>query len=248
MTTAATQWIRVLRLDAARRRQLVCLPPGGASAAFYRDLARHLGPGIEVLAAQYPGRQDRFGDPLITDLHELADRIAADLLRQPPAPRALFGHSMGATVAYEVARRLASGGQPVLELIVSGRPAPDFVETGLLHKASDADLIDNLERLAADPVPVRLLRTEPSLADLVLPGVRADYQAVETYRHRPGPVLDCPVAAFVSTEDPTTSRAQAEQWQTVTDGPFSLHTFPGGHFYFDGDPGAVAEQLTRCLT
>ncbi|KAF0846749.1 surfactin synthase thioesterase subunit [Nocardia caishijiensis] len=226
----------------------MCLAPGGASAAFYRGLAQHIGPGIEVVAAQYPGRQDRLGDPLITDLPELAGEIAADLLNLPPTPRALFGHSMGATVAYEVARRLAADGRPVRELIVSGRPAPDFVETGLLHKASDAELIDHLERLAADPAPVRLLRTEPGLAELVLPGLRADYQAVETYRHRPGSVLNCPVTAFVSTEDPTTSLAQAEQWQTVTDGPFSLCTFPGGHFYFDDEPRVVAEAITRCLT
>ncbi|MFD3507961.1 thioesterase II family protein [Nocardia sp. NPDC058666] len=246
MKTTGTQWVRVLRPDTAARGRLTCFPPGGGSAPFYRELARHIGPGIEVTAVQYPGRQDRLDDPPITDLHLLADRIAADLAGAPA--RSLFGHSMGATVAYETALRLAAAGQPVRALIVSGRPAPEFVETARLHQASDAALIDDLERLANDPAPVRLLRTEPGLADLVLPAVRADYQAVETYRHRPGPLLTCPVVALVSTQDPTTSVAQAEQWRAVTDGPFSIQTFSGGHFYLDDQPAAVAQEITRHLS
>ncbi|MEV6061395.1 alpha/beta fold hydrolase [Nocardia asteroides] len=247
VNTAATEWIRVLRADPAARRRLVCFPPGGGSATAYRALAQHLGTGVEVTAVQYPGRQDRLGDPVITDLPALAGAVAADLLRSPGAPRVLFGHSMGATVAYETARALAAAGQAPAALIVSGRPDPAYVETGRLHRDSDAALIDHLELLAADPVPVRLLRTEPGLADLVLPAVRADYQAVETYRHRPGPALTCPVATLVSTEDPTTTPAQAEQWATVTDGPFTLATFAGGHFYLDEQPAEVAREITRHL-
>ncbi|WP_410877185.1 thioesterase II family protein [Nocardia sp. A7] len=245
VNTAATEWVRLLRPGTSACGRLTCFPPGGGSATFYRALARHIGAGVEVTAVQYPGRQDRLDDPAITDLHVLADRIAADIARQPGPARTLFGHSMGATVAYETALRLAVAGQPIAALIVSGRPAPEFVETARLHQATDGALIDDLERLANDPAPVRLLRTEPGLADLVLPAVRADYEAVETYRHRPGPLLSCPVVALVSTEDPTTTVAQAEQWRSVTDGPFSLRTFGGGHFYLDEQHAAVAQEITR---
>ncbi|MFE3542882.1 thioesterase II family protein [Nocardia sp. NPDC059177] len=247
MNTAATEWVRVVRPEPSPHRRLVCFPPGGGSAPYYRTLGRHLGAGVEVTAVQYPGRQDRLDDPVVTDLHVLADRIAADLLGQPGPARVLFGHSMGATVAYETARRLTAAGQPVSALIVSGRPAPSFVETGLLHQATDAALIDDLERLAADPASVGVLRTEPGLAELVLPALRADYQAVETYRQQPGPALSCPVVALVGTEDPTTTRAQAEQWHTVTDGAFAIRTFPGGHFYLDEQPAAIAREITRHL-
>ncbi|MFF2083179.1 thioesterase II family protein [Nocardia sp. NPDC058176] len=247
VNATATEWIRVLRKDPSAGGQLVCFPPGGGSAAVYRELSRHVGPGVDVTAVQYPGRQDRLDEPVLTDLHALADRIATDLLAQPAPARTLFGHSMGATVAYETARRLAEGGAPVRALIVSGRPAPTFVETALLHQASDDALLDDLERLAADPAPVRMLRAEPDLAELILPAVRGDYQAVETYRHRPGPRLSCPVVALISTEDPTATPAQAEEWETMTDGPFTLTTFPGGHFYLDERPVPVAEEITRHL-
>ncbi|MBC7301898.1 MAG: thioesterase [Nocardia sp.] len=235
----------MLRPATPARARLTCFPPGGGSASFYRGLAQHIGADVEVTAVQYPGRQDRLDDQAITDLVLLADRIAADIARTPGSARVLFGHSMGATVAYETARRLAAAGQPVRALIVSGRPAPEFVETARVHEGSDDALIDDLERLANDPAPVRLLRTEPGLADLVLPAVRADYQAIETYRHRPGPLLSCPVVALVSTQDPTTTVTQAEQWRAVSDGAFGLRTFDGGHFYLDDQHAAVAQEITR---
>lgn len=248
VNTAAGEWVRVLSPEPAPHRRLVCFPPGGGSAPYYRTLSARIGPGAEVSAVQYPGRQDRLGDPLVTDLHELADHIAAALLTQPGPARVLFGHSMGATVAYETALRLDAAGQPPHALIVSGRPAPAYEETGTLHRADDAALIDDLERLATDPASVAVLRAEPGLAELVLPALRADYQAVETYRQRPAPALRCPVLALISTADPTTTVAQAQQWAQVTDGDFTLRTFPGGHFYLDDQPGAVAEAITPHLS
>ncbi|GAB2656231.1 alpha/beta fold hydrolase [Nocardia goodfellowii] len=243
-----TDWLRVLRADPAPRHQLVCFPPGGGSAVAYRELARRFGSGVSVAAVQPPGRQDRLGDPAIGDLHELADHIAAELLRQAPlAGLSLFGHSMGATVAYETAVRLERGGQEIGTLFVSGRPAPTFAEPGRLHLASDDALIGDLERLADDPASVAILRAEPALAELVLPTVRTDYQAVETYLHRSADPLNCDVEALVSTEDPTTSQDQAAEWRAHTMGKFRLHTFPGGHFYLDEQSAAVAEVIIETL-
>ncbi|WP_280501797.1 thioesterase II family protein [Nocardia farcinica] len=244
----ATDWLRALRIEASPRHHLVCFPPGGGSATAYRNLADRVGPGIAVLALQYPARQDRLGEPAVTDLHELADRIAEELLAQPEvANLSLFGHSMGATVAYETARRLESAGRTVARLFVSGRPAPSFVETRRLHLGSDEDLIADLERLAADPAPIAVLRTEPGLAEIVLPAQRGDYQAVETYARRSSEPLRCPVTALVSTGDPTMSVEQADEWADFTAAAFRRETFPGGHFYLDERPDEVAALVTRVL-
>lgn len=245
-----TAWLRSLRPDPAPQTVLVCFPPGGGPATAYRSLAQEFGSGTAVFAVQYPGRQDRLGDPLITTLTTLAEQAAADLLRWPAGIRlAIFGHSMGATVAYETARQLEAAGRDLVRLFVSGRPVPAYSEPGRLHQGSDDALIGDLERLANDPAAVRMLRDEPGLAELVLPAVRADYQAVETYRYEPGAKLRCPITALVSTEDPTTTVAQAAEWGQYTAADFDYGTFPGRHFYLDlpENMGPVADFVARRL-
>lgn len=245
-----TPWLRELRRDLIARTVLVCFPPGGGAVTAYRSLAGLIGPGTTVFAVQYPGRQDRYADEPVGVLTDLAAAIADDLLSWPAGTRpALFGHSMGATVAYETARRLADAGRAPAHLFVSGRPMPAYLESGRVHLGTDADLIVELERLANDPASVAILREEPGLAELVLPAVRADYTAVETYRHRPGDPLPCPITALVSTEDPTVTVEQAGEWASYTTADFDLVTFPGAHFYLDlpDQTPAVAKALTDRL-
>ncbi|WP_067676836.1 thioesterase II family protein [Nocardia miyunensis] len=239
-------WLRELRAVPDPRTVLVCFPPGGGSASAYRALARQVRSDTAVFAVQYPGRQDRLGESLITDLRVLADRISPEL--SVGAPRlALFGHSMGSTVAFETARRLEKAGQQVIRLFVSGRIAPDAPYAGAIHKAPDAEVIAELERLANDPASVAILRSEPSLAELVLPAVRADYQAVETYRFELGSPLRCDISALLGDVDPTVTAEQAGEWRRHTAGGFELSTFPGRHFYLDEKVSEVADFVNERL-
>lgn len=248
MPIEATTWLRALRAVPNARAVLVCLPPGGGSAGAYRALAQRIAPGIAVYAVQYPGRQDRLGDPHVTDLAELAECVTTNLLSWGAVPKlALFGHSMGATVAFEVARRLQWENRDPVRLFVSGRIAPDEPYSGRLHTGPDADLIADLERLANDPSSVAMLRADADLADLVLPPLRADYRAVETYVFRPGPRLRCPVSALLGDADPTVTSEQAQGWRAHTDGEFELTTFPGRHFYLDERVSEVADHLSARL-
>ncbi|WP_330256384.1 alpha/beta fold hydrolase [Nocardia sp. NBC_00565] len=243
-----TDWLRVLRAHSAPRHQLLCFPPGGGAVTVYRALAERIDGGVAVVAVQYPGRQDRLGEPAIDDMDALVDRIVEEVLDQGPVQQlSLFGHSMGATVAFETARRLERKGQPITTLFVSGRPAPTFVEERRLHLGSDDDLIGDLERLATDPASVKILRDEPGLAELVLPAVRSDYQAIETYRYREGAPLSCDVSVLVSTDDPTMTPGQGEQWREHTSGAFEHAVFPGGHFYLDDKVAEVADLIARTL-
>ncbi|MEV0465027.1 alpha/beta fold hydrolase [Nocardia tengchongensis] len=247
---AGTAWLRELKSDPAPATVLVCFPPGGGSVTSYRVLAQRFGQGTAVFGVQYPGRQDRIGDTPVPVLTELAERAATDLLAWPKdVPLAIFGHSMGATVAYEAARRVEAGGREVAHLFVSGRPAPEFEVTERIHEGPDEDLIAELERLSNDPASVRILRDEPGLAELVLPAVRTDYRAVETYRHQPGAPLRAPITALVSDADPTTTTEQAGHWREYTATGFDLATFSGGHFYLDlpENVPAVSDVITRAL-
>ncbi|MER5387223.1 alpha/beta fold hydrolase, partial [Streptomyces sp. NPDC002688] len=104
--------------------RLLCLPHAGGSASFYHPLARRLGADVETLAVQYPGRQDRRTEEPVTDIGRLAGHVVAALDAEDDRPLALFGHSMGAVVAFETARQLSAAGRPPAVLIVSGRRAP----------------------------------------------------------------------------------------------------------------------------
>ncbi|NQE92576.1 thioesterase [Nocardia terpenica] len=242
-----TTWLRELRGVAEPRVVLVCFPPGGGSASAYRPLAQLLPADLAVFAVQYPGRQDRLGEPVLPDIPALADRVTADLLTWGPRPLALFGHSMGATVAFETARRLEAAERGPVHLFVSGRIAPDGPYSGAVHRGSDAEVIAELERLANDPASVAILRSEPGLADLVLPAVRGDYQAVETYVYETGKPLHCNVSALLGDADPTVTPEQAGRWRDHTEGEFELTTFPGRHFYLDEKVPEVADFVTARL-
>ncbi|NUP29286.1 MAG: thioesterase [Nocardia sp.] len=239
-----TRWLRALNPGRRGYPAVVCCPPGGGSATSFRSLAASFGSGPAVYAVQYPGRQDRIGEELVATVTGLAEHIAAAVDSLIPGNPVLFGHSMGATVAFETARLLERSGRTVAALFVSGRPDPAFADPGTLHRGSDADLITDLERLANDPASVRILRDEPGLAEAVLPAVRNDYRAVETYRYTPGDRLRCDVFALLGRSDPTTTPEQLEKWGDHTTGRFTVRSFPGGHFYLDEHQRELADFIT----
>lgn len=248
MPTVGTTWLRPLRAVPSSRAVVVCFPAGGGSAGAFRPLAQHLAHGIAVYGVQYPGRQDRLEEPPIADLAALAEHVTADLLGWGPTPQlALFGHSMGATIAFEVARRLQRKDRDPVRLFVSGRIAPDAPYAGRLHAGSDADLIADLERLASDATSVAALRADPELAELVLPPLRADYRAVETYVFEPGERLRCPMSVLLGDADPTVTVEQAQRWRAHSDADVDVTTFSGGHFYLDTRVREVATHVSARL-
>jgi pyochelin biosynthetic protein PchC len=219
--------------------QLVCFPHAGGAATVYHGLSAELAGRVQVVAVQYPGRQDRFGEAARTAIEELAEPVA-EALAGRDRPPALFGHSMGALVAFEVARLLHAAGRPPVALHVSGRLPPQLPDVEALRERTDEQVVAELGRLGGTNQDVLANR---SLLEMVLPAIRADYQALRRYRLRPGPVLACPVVALTGDSDPLVTVEQQLGWQDHTTGPFDLRVYPGGHFYlFDHQP-ALGELL-----
>ncbi|WP_019435105.1 MULTISPECIES: thioesterase II family protein [Streptomyces] len=243
----ADLWIRHVGpppADPAAR--LLCFPHAGGAATAYFPLAAELGDAVELLAVQYPGRQDRYGEPAIDTVEGLADRIRPQLAAWSDRPLVLFGHSMGAVVAYEVLRWMPSApGAGPIGLIVSGRRAPGVAWPDAVHRGGDDALIAELRALSGTS---SVVLDDPEMREMILPALRADYHAIETYRHRPGPELTVPVTALVGAEDPKAPVADVKGWEQHTSGAFELRTFPGGHFYLNDRWPAVAGAIRTALT
>ncbi|WP_280668420.1 MULTISPECIES: thioesterase II family protein [unclassified Kitasatospora] len=223
--------------------QVVCFPHSGGAAGVYRPLAAELAGDARVVAVQYPGRQDRHEEPVITSLHELADRITEEL-RAAPAdlPRVLLGHSMGAMLAYEVAQRLGSDG--LLALIASGRPAPSRVRLTTSYLLDDEALAQQVVWLGGTAAE---LLDHPDMRALLLPLIRGDYQASETYRPRGDRPLSCPLVALGGDADPVALIGDLAAWSEHTTGPFRLELLAGGHFYLQDHWPAVADLVRSTM-
>ncbi|GAA5062117.1 thioesterase II family protein [Streptomyces similanensis] len=251
MTTHGTDrdlWIRRYHPAEQARTRLLCLPHAGGSATFYFPVSRALAPRVEVLAAQYPGRQDRRQEPCIDNIPELADRLLPLVVaEQDGRPLALFGHSMGASLAFELAGLLEqrAGIVPVM-LFASGRRAPSrFRPQDDVHRRGDEALLRDVRQLSG--TDDRFL-ADDDLLRMVLPAIRSDYRAAETYRPQRVHRVSCPVTAFVGDDDPKAPLEDVRVWSEHTSGPFTMEVFPGGHFYLTEQAPRLIARIEDVLT
>jgi pyochelin biosynthetic protein PchC len=175
----------------------------------------------------------------------VAEAMLAALRSLADAPLAFFGHSMGAVIAYEAALRLeGAGAAPLARLFVSGRRAPSRLRVETVHQRDDAGVVAELQSLSGTD---STLLDDPETREMILPAVRADYRAIETYRDTPGRSVRCPVTALIGDSDPQVTVEEAQDWAGHTTGPFDLRTFPGGHFYLQERSGEVIRVLSEAL-
>ncbi|MEU8508024.1 alpha/beta fold hydrolase [Streptomyces brevispora] len=233
-------WLRRFH-ETDARAELICFPHAGGSAGFWYPLSTAVLPALDVRAVQYPGRQDRYREPAVRDLHRLADLIAEALGDGPPpaGPRIFLGHSMGASLAHEVALRLA--GTPdrgPVALLVSGRRAPCRTMAGAERLDTDAALLARVRSLGGT---VPAVMDDPELLDLILPALRGDYAGLAAYVPSASVSLTCPVVALTGDSDPEAPVEDVRAWRDHTTGPFELRVFPGGHFFLADHLPAVAD-------
>lgn len=227
--------------------RLLCLPHAGAGASTYRGWQQGSDGRIRVHPVQLPGREERFAQRPFVSLPALVEQVCGELLALVAWERyALFGHSMGALIAFEMARELRRrGAADPLHLFVSGMVAPQARgEPEQLHLASDEVVLEYLRGLGGAS---GAFFQSPELQALMLPVIRADFAVVETYRYVPGAPLRCPISAWGGVDDPSTIPRGVAAWRDQTSGRFRLRMLPGDHFFPHAGGSSFLSQLNDDL-
>lgn len=239
-------WIAFAQPSTQARLRLLCLPYAGGGAAIYRDWGRSAPAGLAIVPIELPGRGRRFVERPYTRLPELVAALAPAILPLTQQPFALFGHSMGALIAFELARELRRAGAAApRHLFVSGHRAPQLPDPDRpIHALPYAEFVDELRQLNGTPAE---LLENAELMHLLEPTLRADFELCEQYAYTPGAPLDCPISAFGGLSDPHAARDQIEPWRAQTRGAFYARVLPGDHFFLHAERpallGAIAQDL-----
>jgi medium-chain acyl-[acyl-carrier-protein] hydrolase len=228
------------------RFRLFCLHSAGSSAGQFRSWVAPAKPQIRITAVQLPGRESRFGETPVTDLRALIERLGPALRPHMDRPFALFGHSLGALVAFELVRWLREAKLALpLHLFVASRPAPQIVDN---RPALDLLPIPELLRALEDygGIDPRLLNEEDM--GWFLPTIRADFRLNRTYRHEFQAALPVAITAFYGCDDPFCSGPEMEAWSAQTGAQFSIHRMPGAHFFLRSQCANIVAHVLETLT
>ena len=228
-------WIRILRPTRKSRLRLICLPHAGAGASIFYPWAEPLRVAeIELRAVQYPGREDRIGEKPLGAWKEMVSAMAdAWPALSSGEDTALFGHSLGAILAFELALELRQRERAgnLVHVIVSGRNPPHLPKTvPPVHALSEERFLAEFTARYRAGFPTELLADRDFMA-LVSPILRADCRVVETYSWSPRPALTLPLTVFGGVEDPWTTPRALSEWRGYTTGCFSLQLFAGDHYF-----------------
>ena len=240
--TASAPWFPGIQESQDPKLRLFCFPYAGGGASAFRGWQRFLPAGAALCPARLPGRETRVNEPAFDSMERLIPALAEAIAPHLDRPFALFGHSLGAAIAFELARALAA--RPVC-LFVSGARAPQLRQGRVPAPApSDEELIDELRRL--DGVPKQLLEHR-ELIGLTLPALRADTAVYRNYAYREGPPLACPIRAYGGDDDARVTRQDLEGWGAQTAASFQAEMLPGGHFFLQTHQDEFLKALARDL-
>ncbi|MEU4086739.1 thioesterase II family protein [Streptomyces aureus] len=245
--TRAHGWIVGTRRPAAPSVRLFCLPYAGGGASTYAAWPALFPDDVEVCPVELPGRLTRWSENAFEQAEPLVEALATALAGELDVPYAIFGHSMGSLLAFELVRALRRrGADEPRVLFVSGGPAPQLRRRlQQIHDQPDDVVVARLRELGAVPEDVY---AEPELLELLMPTIRADFSVVETYAHTPEPPLTCPVVAFAGTEDREVPADQVAAWHEQTTGGFTSHVLPGDHFFLHSARTALLDTVRAALT
>ena len=236
---STTFWFRKPNPDP--RLRLICLPYAGGTALVFREWGELAPEGLEVCPIELPGHGARFGQPLLSSVQEIVEHIIPSVALLMDRPVAIFGHSMGGLVAYELCREIIRRGLPhPVHLFVSASPDPRLPRSNT-SQAPDDVLIRHLGEMGGTPLAV--LQSDEMMA-LALPIIRAYLGALENFQHQDGPVLSVPMTVIGGTGDTLVPSGKLEGWQALADSVSTVYV-PGRHFFIHDSQQRVIDIVAR---
>jgi len=227
---------------------VLCFPFAGAGASVYRRCQEYTSQVVRICPVQLPGREQRFGEELYTDVGQAVDGLLPEVLELIDDSRevALFGHSLGAVLAYEMAHRLSQLGDVLVShLFVSGSPGPLTQREQRATGLSDEEFLQQVREFAGYTHPAL---EHPELRELLLPTLRADVAMHENYRPVSSSPLGAPITAIRGADDELVSREQASEWASATSRRYRLVEPPGNHMYLVDAPAELVRLMEGVLT
>ena len=230
--------------DSTDRPTLLLFPHAGAGASWYRQFSKVLSDDFEVIAFQYPGRQDRAGEPPLTSLEDIAAGAFAEFVASDVnngTPITTLGHSMGALVSFEFARRAEAAGVPVRQLTVLAAVAPHRIASKAPAPKDDQGLLDHLRWLGGTNADVI---ADPELVTMTFPVVKADHRAAEAYSCDPGARIAARIQVIGGDQDPIVSMADLDGWREHSD-DVDVTMYDGGHFFLLDHVADIQDLLSE---
>jgi medium-chain acyl-[acyl-carrier-protein] hydrolase len=223
--------------------QLLCFPYAGGTTSVFRPWVEPLAGAVRLHIPRLPGRESRLRERGLDDLRALLPYLASTLEVEPPY--AMFGHSLGAIVAFELARYLRSAGRALpVHLFVSAAPAPHLKKPLGLGAMSGDRLWARLREL--NGVPAALL-DDPELLELLEPILKADFGIDDRYVYTAAPALPCAITVLRGAADPNVSAASAAAWAQHTTGAFAAEVLDGDHFFLHAQRERVVAMIRQTL-
>jgi medium-chain acyl-[acyl-carrier-protein] hydrolase len=228
MRELADPWLLKFPPRPSAVMRLICVPGAGGRTSQFRPWANAMPESVEVSGVQLPGHGALIRQRPFSHVQPMAAGLAKVIMSDPRLPLALFGHSMGALVAYELARALEGSAYAPVHLFVAAHRAPDIaVSHAMLHRLPDPAFIAAMREFGGTPPEVFDNR---DILSLMLPVLRADFEATETYRHEGGLPLDVPITVFGGREDPYVGEPELDAWRRHTRRHCTVELLDGGHF------------------
>jgi medium-chain acyl-[acyl-carrier-protein] hydrolase len=240
------RWFISFKPNKQARLRLFCFPYAGGSPLIYRKWHEALPANVELYAAQLPGRGNRMSESPFTRVTALVDAMAEDITLFLDKPFAIFGHSMGALLSFELACRLRkdAGIEPA-HLFISGHQSPQSVrKDGRTYNLPEPEFIDELRRLNGTPKEVL---ENPELMKLMIPLLRADFEVCQTYEYSSKNPLRCSITAFGGLQDEEVTPQLLDGWRNHTNSSFLLRMLPGDHFFLHSSESILLQIISQEL-